>query len=168
MALLQRLKPPPNQTFGSFAMGILRIKFIFLHHKGLDLVFDCYDESKSIKTSERLNDETPIPKWKIFVSHEGNKVRLCHYLVDYLKEHAIVFENDKTFIIGGASENSLKGFEIAGDQCVELPELESDHEEADTRIILHADHAFNDFFGDVTINSRDTDLSVIALFTFSR
>ena len=43
-----------------------------------------------------------------------------------------------------------------------VPELQSDHEEADTRILLHAKHALHDH-DNVVIRSPDTDVFVLAV-----
>ena len=43
-----------------------------------------------------------------------------------------------------------------------VPELKCSHEEADTRLILHAHHASNTGHKSIVINSADTDVAVIA------
>ena len=47
------------------------------------------------------SDETPIPNWNRFMSNEGNKVRLCNYLVAYINKQASMLEHGKTVVIGG-------------------------------------------------------------------
>ena len=49
--------------------------------------------------------------------------------------------------------------------CELFTRLLSDHEEADTRMILHATHAFESCSG-VTIYSPDTDVLVIAAYHY--
>ena len=44
-----------------------------------------------------------------------------------------------------------------------VPALTSDHEEADSRIFLHAKHASNGGFAYVVISSPDTDVAVIGI-----
>ena len=43
-----------------------------------------------------------------------------------------------------------------------VPELLNDHEEADTRMILHANHAANEYHA-IVIKSPDTDVFVLAV-----
>ena len=43
-----------------------------------------------------------------------------------------------------------------------VPALQSSHEEADTRLILHAAHAGNSGYSHVIIKSPDTDVAVLA------
>lgn len=45
-----------------------------------------------------------------------------------------------------------------------VPELCSNHEEADTRMLLHAQHASTNGFEKVFIKSLDTDVEVIACY----
>lgn len=47
------------------------------------------------------------------------------------------------------------------------PELTSDHEEADSRMILHANHASRSGYQHIIIRSPDTDIFVIALHAAS-
>ena len=46
--------------------------------------------------------------------------------------------------------------------CVEVPQLCSDHEEADTRMVAHARHA-SQLYSTIIIQSPDTDVFFIAL-----
>ena len=47
----------------------------------------------------------------------------------------------------------------------QVDELSCDHEEADTRLLLHAEHAERSGYPSVVIKSPDTDLFVLALFS---
>ena len=47
-----------------------------------------------------------------------------------------------------------------------LPELHADHEEADTRILLHATHA-SITCGRLIIQSPDTDVALLSVYFFS-
>ena len=56
-------------------------------------------------------------------------------------------------------------FRVGEDGLLEtndVPELQNDHEEADTRMLLHAKHASHDR-DDVVIRSPDTDVFVLAV-----
>ena len=46
---------------------------------------------------------------------------------------------------------------------VEVPELENTHEEADTRMMLHAIHTTNQLIHNIVIHTPDTDVVVVAL-----
>ena len=44
----------------------------------------------------------------------------------------------------------------------EIPELNSNHEEADTKLLLHAKHASENGETTIMIKSRDTDVAILA------
>ena len=47
--------------------------------------------------------------------------------------------------------------------CMPVPELNSDHEEADTRMLLHIQHFHNIKPRSIIIHSPDTGVTVLAL-----
>ena len=47
--------------------------------------------------------------------------------------------------------------------CEEVPALESQHEEADGRMLLHAAHASTEGFPAVVICAEDTDVFILCL-----
>jgi hypothetical protein len=168
------MKPAPNQTFGEYGDRIVgRLKSCFHQYERIDLVFDRYDGNSSIKNIERLNrgatsggdiiihsPKMPIPNWDRFKSCEANKVRLCNFLVEYLISKSEDFT--KPLVIGGGSIDPTKALVISPGQVKPSPKLQSDHEEADTTMLLHAKHAFEEGYNVVTINAPDTDVFVIA------
>ncbi len=54
-------------------------------------------------------------------------------------------------------------FEITADGCLEVAELQSTQEEADTRLLLYALHATNTGSKAVIVTSEDTDIMLIFL-----
>ena len=52
-----------------------------------------------------------------------------------------------------------KVFKVNEDIVIAIPELDSNHEEADTRIILHTQHA-NQHFQRILISSPNTDVFI--------
>lgn len=131
----------------------------------------------SIKSSERAkrgpneggevvihNSNIRIPNWKKFMGNEQNKIRLCSFLVQHLKANAPAIGISKALFIGGGAEDTSLAYKFVGGNWETCLQLFSDHEEADTRMILHAKHAFDNGFHDVTIESPDTDVMVIATY----
>lgn len=51
---------------------------------------------------------------------------------------------------------------ITSDEAVEINELKTSQEEADTRILLHANHALSDVYS-IVIIAEDTDILVLSL-----
>ena len=112
-------------------------------------------------------EETPIPNWKKCVSNEQNKVELCNYLVKYLKAQAVSFVPGKLLVIGGGSQDTAPAFKIIDGICEPCVDLHSDHEEADTNMMLHTKDAFQDHHK-VTISSPDTDVFILATYHFNK
>lgn len=68
-------------------------------------------------------------------------------------------ENSELVIGCGFSEN-LKAVGVRKGICKDIPDLFSDHEEAYTRLLLHAKHA-SQLFSCIIIQSPDTDVAVL-------
>ncbi|PFX14895.1 Uncharacterized protein K02A2.6 [Stylophora pistillata] len=121
----------------------------------VDLVFDQY-RPVSIKAGEgkergessslevKIHGETsPVPKqWTKFISHPKNKENLAAFLCDPLSQHfpEPLGPSQKVFLAGGFKDRSRTVSLTQGSVTIE-PNLCSDHEEADTRLLLHAKHA---------------------------
>ena len=109
----------------------------------------------------------PLPKvWSNFISLNENKTDLARFLSHYLMEHAHRLPNGCELVTGGGFEDqktarsSLNGT---------LPELTSNHEEADTHLILHASHAVkNQKFLQVLVVCKDTDVLLLLLHFFGK
>lgn len=177
MAILQELTNIPT-TFGKLADFVFqKIISIAMHHgaKRIDFVTDRYPEH-SIKGNERdrratlgkqrikiIGRDQKTPKqMKKFLSCGQNKEQL----VEFLFQEWSVLSSEKMppglqlFISHGQQCHML---EMKDELYVQpVPTLFCDHEEADTRMLLHADHA-GDFYDNVVIRSRDTDVFVTAI-----
>ena len=130
----------------------------------------------SVKTMERIRRGTSCkllvggPKtkkpvdWKEFLKNSDNKQRFIEILLEVWSSDQLASKlQDKkvTLICGG------KAFEIS---CVnqvvqetERPDIESDQEETDTRVILYCFQAKRDGFENVVVRTPDTDIFFILL-----
>ena len=149
MALVQVMKLAGNKTFGELASKYFNaITSSLLSCKEVHIVFDQYWDL-SIKAGERtlrgsLNSclevkihgpSTPVPKqWGKFISNPQNKVNLCHFLsssfCDLGRQH---LSPGKSLIIGGGFKNGRRAVIVRWSHQEDIFDLESDHEEADTR-----------------------------------
>ena len=68
-------------------------------------------------------------------------------------------------ILGGGYKNGRECRLITRGHAVQRPSLESDHEEADTRLLLHAHHASSDH-AQVIVQSPDTYVAVICVHMY--
>jgi hypothetical protein len=169
-------------TFGEFADKVFDSLISLARYwnaKRLDFVGDRYP-TISIKNAERarraeqgvqkvqiLRKDQKVPKqWKKYMSCGENKESLMKFLCQHwctYKSHQLnglstmyVTSNENSFVIcPGLSEND----EV---HCNEVGELKSNHEEADTRLLLHANHAAR-VYHRVIIKSPDTDVFVLCV-----
>ena len=143
-------------------------------------VFDRYDDKLSIKSAERdrrssslgdhkvfqLIDGRPIPDWKMFLGVNANKQALlkflCHFLIRSHSQSSIVTSSDDELYLAGLFSDPSTTKNCMPSKVGDCPDLLSNHEEADTRMLLHAIHAdarFGDMNvkGRIIIKSSDTD-----------
>ena len=159
MALLQALKAKDlPETFGDLAEIVLK-KIIsiaaFNNSQRVDFVTDRYPEvsTKNVERVSRatsgtyvfsiLGEQQKVPKqWKKFMQVGSNKERLTDFLMEQWRKvpssslgsiALFVTNEDKCFKIHSVSN--------VGVVIEEIPELKCDHEEADTRMFVHAQHA---------------------------
>jgi len=116
--------------------------------KEVHIVFDQYWDV-SIKAEERAcrgslsaslevkihGPSTPVPKqWEKFIPNPQNKINLY----DFLSESFCNLERqqlppDKTLFIGGGFKDGRWAVMVGSGHCEDVNDLESNHEEADTR-----------------------------------
>lgn len=134
----------------------------------IDIVFDVYLDS-SIKNAERVHRAVGKLQFKniigsqlikqlgAFLSSSNNKKALIEYLVNEWDKYDV---GDR--IIYVAYEGIC--IKLMSNLTAEnVPELSCDHEEADTRILLHANHMSQAGFGNIIIHTPDTDVFLIAI-----
>ena len=191
MAMLQELpqRSIPS-TFGLLADHLLR-QLVNLargvHSDAVHFVVDMYPKI-SIKNAERgkraasgsqvtkiYGEDQKVPhQWKKFLSCSDNKVALQNFLFEaWSKRPAKSLHKVTVFAAHGCHCHSLK--DVAGEMVVEnIADLECNHEEADTRLFLHAKYAAlyqtssNTTTAHVIVKSPDTDVFVIGVCKANR
>jgi len=147
----------------------------------IDIVSDRYDKKHSIKEQTRLKrgsfssleikiagENTPIPsQWSKFLSNPVNKANLTHFLCQRWNDACVdMLAVGKTVVLARVFRDPLRVVKLTFGNSKVLDELLSDHEEADTRMILHALHTCQDH-DRVIIQSPDTDVAVIGIHSFT-
>ena len=100
-----------------------------------------------------------IKQWGSFLSSNENKNALVEFIVTQWKKPEFRAKiGQKPFYVTNGS-NVVKTNER--ETCEEI-ELQSNHEEADTRMLLHAKHA-SASYSKILISSPDTDVFIIRL-----
>ena len=172
MACVRQMKTA-QMTWGQFAETLLMyVLSMGRQAERVDVVFDVYIEN-SIKDVERnrraggtslvklkkIISSAPIKQWTEFLASSDNKNLLVEFIV---REWQVIRERikDKVLYVTVGQKTLC----LSETLCREIDELKSDHEEADTRIILHALHA-SPSYQNIVINSPDTDVFMIALST---
>ena len=170
-ALIQALGKPSNcRTFDDYSKEFIKIALGKLDRsvKRFDVVFDRYTGKDSIKASTRnkragktklsirriIGDDVPLPQvWSQFISLDDNKADIARFLSHRLIAHGTRIQEQTEIITGGGFED-IQTTQSSKDGIV--PQLQGDHEEADTRMIVHAVDAIAKGFKRVLVHSRDT------------
>jgi hypothetical protein len=184
MAIVHMLKSTGAKTFGELAdkyYDTITAPFQRSGCNRVDVVFDRYDRPTSIKAAERLRrgaftsleisisgPSTPLPKqWEKYIKNPRNKANLSEFLCERWscsgKEQLALGQQ---LVLGGGFKGGKECKLVTRGQVVQMPALESDHEEADTRLVLHAHHASSDH-SQVIVQSPDTDVAVICMHTYT-
>ncbi|CAG2215782.1 unnamed protein product [Mytilus edulis] len=140
-AVVNMLKPVNIKSFNEYALKVFipYIQNIGKDVQRIDIVFDTYIDN-SLKAStrgkrgkgirRRVQDETNVPgNWQEFLRLDENKIELFHFLADKITSAGIdneIVVTDKINALGNTAEHS---YELLS-PC--------SHEEADTRMLLHA------------------------------
>lgn len=104
-----------------------------------------------------MTNKNKVPSnWRNFLRHNDNKTDLFHFLADKIAHMTVpnMVVVTKGPDVLSTSETNLDSL----DKC--------SHEEADSRIFVHARHATADGSKSITIKANDTDILVIALSIF--
>lgn len=174
MDAVHRVKVCNQSTFEEVSDAVLNIALKdAAKSKRFDLVSDVYN-LRSIKNVERMRRSGGMPvalqsispnqkvcHWDKFLKSVGNKKELIKFLVSQWKRpEKRIRLKEKTLYV--TCED--KCFKITRNSCVEVEELESSQEEADTRILLHAHHAAHHGSKTVVICAEDSDIFYLCLY----
>ena len=178
-SLIQTIKHIP-ESFGAFVEVMLKIILSLASNarsKRVDFLCDVYPDVsiKNIERSNRagngstviriLSPEQKVPRqFKKFLSVGKNKEALIEIFYQHLKNvrnQSNLIEDIELLVSHGTfcHKFSANGGELYIEECTELY---SDHEEADTRLLLHAKHASSSH-NNLIIRSPDTDVFILLL-----
>lgn len=169
-AIVNMLKPGASKTFQEYC-GLVFLPYVtnqLRHVDRVDVVWDRYFPG-SLKDSARskrgkgvrrqVRPNTRIPgNWAAFLRVDENKEELFHYLAEQLT--TIRSEHGK--VVSTKGETVV--FNNERDDIADLAPCK--HEEADTRLLLHAADAAKRSYTKVMIRTVDTDVVVISIAKF--
>ena len=174
-AIVQMVKSQAAKTYGEYSKTVFW-PFILNSKDGsfsrIDVVFDVYTEgSLKAETRERrgrgvriaVKESTPVWKnWQQFLKVEENKSELFHLLAQDLVNCPAV-QGFEGVILATDTEEVVS----TGHVDINHNELRPcNHEEADTRILLHVKHAADSGHRKIAIRTVDTDVLVLAVSFF--
>ena len=179
MAVMQALVRVPDRLSELADMVTTRILIEGEEAARIDFVGDQYP-ANSIKNTERskrgrdgelviniTNGQQFCPRqWRKFMANGSNKTGLLIFLIREWSENAVYAEKikDRTlFVTHGDNCTKLTSSNGTINVCTVL-ELCSNREEADTRMLLHANHASQNGHQCIAIRSSDTDVEVLACY----
>ncbi|KAG0730476.1 Transposon TX1 uncharacterized protein [Chionoecetes opilio] len=177
-ALVQAIgKPTGAKSFGDLANVFNASVFSHFneHCSRIDVVFDRYriTSIKSgtrerrdgrVRSIRRKTDSRKIPlpaNWKQFMDLPENKANLTKFLSDQMMLEAKKSRPTCELITAGGFEEDTK---VASSQGSDVEQLQPSHDEADTRIILHAKAAYMDGYEWIIVSCRDTDVLVLLTY----
>ena len=165
MAIVQMIKDPVVKTFGELAEFMFDLILTLYQNRmvqRIDVLFDRYDVPTSIKMVERtrrnptmghrvqiINENTPLPKkWDKYLSNPQNKMDQTSFLSEsWISMACSRLHVGQIFITSGGYHEvrqcqMVKYNPDTGSMAAtDVIDLQSNHEEADTRLVLHAVHA---------------------------
>ena len=112
--------------------------------KRTDVVFDVY-ENNSIKDVEKNRQSSgklsmqkllrnmEIKKWSLLLSWNGNKNKSVNFIVNQGVSNSSLI-GYKIVIV----TKNREAYKIESNDCILIPELESNHKEADTNVLMTA------------------------------
>ena len=181
IAFIQKLRFGGAVNFGDLCVWYYRqLVNAFRRNRcsRIDVVFDTY-RKVSIKSGEKErrgassnslevtihSPATPVPRqWQKYISNAKNKINLCAFLAgawcEIGKEE---LQEGQILVIGGGFEQNEKVVLVKAEEAVDIAALHSDHEEADTRLLLHAASDYPR----IVVQSPDTDVIVLYCSHFS-
>ena len=164
-AMVNTLPPSSKKTFEEyFNEDILpKMQVYSRKYERTDIVFDTYRES-SLKNETRTNrgkgirrrvtSTTKAPgNWRAFLRDGENKTELFKFLADKISEADGLVN---TVVV-------TKGEDVVSNRAVPQEVNPCNHEEADTRIFVHARSLALQGVKSVIVKANDTDVVVIAV-----
>lgn len=172
--LVHMLKPGTNKTFQEYASNVFNkyLKTFINNYERVDIIWDVY-KVRSIKNGTRVARGTGcrqkvsanvrLPKsWEVFLRVAENKTGLFEYLAQEMFNDPDI-KLSHTIIVSTFGDSVLSNRNFVN-RCNMEP---CDHEESDTRVMVHLRDMVDAGHTDILLKSVDSDVVVLATSAFS-
>jgi hypothetical protein len=186
MAMIQSLNENHFKTFNDVGNLVLKRCIRILNNRDMDVavvtvVFDRYDQELSIKSSERdrrgttdggiailIQGNRDVPNYRCFLKSAVNKASLAAFISDYVCSNGgELLPARRSIILAGGFKNGELVRVVNEDGVSDVDDLKCTHEEADTRLLLHAVN-LSSHHSRTIMRCDDTDVLVLLLYYWSR
>ncbi|KAG7160296.1 hypothetical protein Hamer_G025085, partial [Homarus americanus] len=168
-AVVEMLNPGGSRTFQEYSTAVFipYIESQLEHRSRLDLVWDCYLKSGSLKATVRCNHgkgirrrvtaSSPLPSnWQNFLRNSDNKEELFSFLSE--QDMQLVVKESKQLVV--TDKKQVLTVPPRKDTANLAP---CNHEEANTRMMVHAADALECGHRRILIRTVDTDVVILAV-----
>ena len=162
------------QTFGDYADVFLNnvTSHFRCHTTRVDVVFDHYTGQQSIKAvtpSKRVGKKRPIRKvidgrnvplpqiWNNVIASDENKADLARFLTEIIATNGTDLPQQCELVTGGGLSCATHARSTRRTEV----KLQGNHEEADTRLVLHSCEAVNQGYKRLLVICRVTDVMLL-------
>ena len=182
MSVVQILQPQSGRKTTYNMMAASFWQHILSQSEGsrqIHVVFDRYIECSlksqaRIRRGETVSSVGPIliqgnmivVDWKKVISNTKSKHELTRFFTLFLTENSqdLLDDQSEVYVAGGIGDTALR----VTSSCIEyVPQLRSNHEEADSRLMLHIAYAGRQNTQQACVSSPDTDVLVLLVHFFS-
>ena len=168
MSLIQKLKVD-HLIFSEIAeIALSRVLREGDGSSRIDVVFDVSIKSvdrelrseEDFITFKNVSSGQKVKQFKSFLQNSQNKTNLIKFIVDHWSKLSCQskLQHKTLYVTCGKC-----CYKLTTESPQEEEELQSDQEEADTCLLLHAGHVTKEPFNAIVISSEDTDVRILCL-----
>ena len=146
-------------------------------------VCDRYDQKYSTKELEhkrrgqqtsnfvghQVSGNITVPQWEELMSRPANKANLLQFIYeDWCQKVKKLLPSKLKLFIGGGFKERSRSVMVTNCKVQKVPQLQSEQEEADTRIILHVQYAAITGSKRIIVRASDIDVVTLCIHYFSK
>ena len=174
----------PNETFSDVQNRYFRKLVADLPDGTSSVHFLCdrCDHKPSLKCTERdhrkgdkvlrrydIKGHLPAPGFRDFIVADDNKAALLAFLSESWSQHPLHQDDGHQFLISGGYQDEMKTVVVSFQGVVNIPDLQSTQEEADSCIILHVIYSAKVLGAKrIVVVANDTNIIILCICYYSQ